>query len=333
MIAVIIPCYKVRRHILSVVNAISLDVSLIYVVDDKCPESTGKHVQQHCLDSRVRVIFHGENMGVGGALISGYQQALKDGATVMVKVDGDGQMDPSFIPRFVNPIVNGVADYTKGNRFFDIRFLVTMPRLRLFGNSILSLVSKVASGYWDIMDPTNGYTAIHANVLRCLPLDKIDKRYFFESDMLFRLNTVRAVVQDVPLEARYNDEVSNLNIRRVACEFPGKYIKRFCKRLFYNYFLRDFNAGTVQFFFGVLLLFEGCGYGAWKWYSASSVGIPATSGVVMLSALPILLGFQLLVSAINYDISNVPRECLHKKLEKNHLAPDALAKSDNSITL
>jgi glycosyltransferase involved in cell wall biosynthesis len=223
VIAVVIPCYKVSRHILSVLANIGKEVAIIYVVDDKCPEGSGLLVQAQCHDPRVRVIFHDINKGVGGATISGYRQAVADGATVAVKIDGDGQMDSGLIPMFVHPILSGHADYTKGNRFFDIELLTSMPRLRLFGNSVLSLVSKVASGYWDIMDPTNGFTAIHTTVLKHLSLDKLDERYFFESDMLFRLNVTRAVVQDIPLEARYGDEESSLNIARVAREFPAKF--------------------------------------------------------------------------------------------------------------
>ncbi len=189
-----------------------------------------------------------------------------------------------------------------------------MPRLRLFGNSVLSFVSKAVSGYWDIMDPTNGYTAIHAAALRRLPLEKLDRRYFFESDMLFRLNIVRAVVRDVPMPSFYGEEASSLKIRRVAMEFPVKYVNRFLKRIFYNYFLRDFNAGTVELLLGGLLLAGGAGFGAWHWYLSMARGLPATSGTVMVAALPILLGFQLLISAINYDIASVPRRCLQKEL-------------------
>jgi len=312
VIAVVIPCYKVSRHILSVLANIGKEVAIIYVVDDKCPEGSGLLVQAQCHDPRVRVIFHDINKGVGGATISGYRQAVADGATVAVKIDGDGQMDAGLIPMFVHPILSGHADYTKGNRFFDIELLTSMPRIRLFGNSVLSLVSKVASGYWDIMDPTNGFTAIHTTVLKHLSLDKLDERYFFESDMLFRLNVTRAVVQDIPLEARYGDEESSLNIARVAREFPAKYLGRFAKRIFYNYVLRDFNAGTIELFMGGVLLLCGTLYGSWHWFISIYDGIPATSGVVMLAALPILVGFQLLISAINFDIANIPVRPVHK---------------------
>jgi hypothetical protein len=193
-----------------------------------------------------------------------------------------------------------------------------MPRTRLLGNSILSLVNKVCSGYWNIADPTNGYTAIHADVLALLRLDKLDERFFFESDMLFRLNVMRAVVADIPLEAKYGDEFSNLNAARASLEFPAKYLSRFFKRIFYSYFLRDFSAGTVSLVIGGLLTLAGSVFGAWRWYLSGHTGRPATSGEVMLSALPVLVGCQLLISAVNFDIANVPVKPLHPTLAARH---------------
>ena len=311
-VAVVIPCYKVRDHILEVIRLVPASVSRIYVVDDCCPQRTGQYVESHCDDARVQtVIFHEKNKGVGGAMVSGYRAALAEGATVIVKIDGDGQMDPRLLDRFVEPILAGKADYTKGNRFFDIELVASMPRVRLFGNSVVSLITKLVCGYWNIMDPSNGYTAIHATALRHLPLDRIAPRYFFESDMLFQLNIARAVVMDVPMEARYGDETSNLNVANVALNFPGKYVIRFFKRIFYNYFLRDFNAGTVELVLGLLLITAGVAYGVLRWSMSFETGMVATSGQVMLSALPILLGFQLLISAVAFDISHVPTTPLH----------------------
>jgi dolichol-phosphate mannosyltransferase len=310
-ISVVIPCYKVRRQVLGVIARIPMRVSSICVVDDSCPEEPGRYVEETCRDPRVHVLFQDRNTGVGGATIAGYCRALADGATIIVKIDGDGQMDPALLDRFVEPILSGRADYTKGNRFFAIELLTGMPRLRLLGNSALSLINKAASGYWNVMDPTNGYTAIHAAALGRLPLKQLDQRYFFESDMLFRLNVARAVVQDVPLESRYGDEASSLKVSQTAVVFPGKYVSRLIKRIFYNYFLRDFNAGTIGMVLGGLLVFAGAGFGAVRWYISGETGTPATSGQVMMSAMPILLGFQLLIAALAFDVSNVPTSPVH----------------------
>ena len=183
-------------------------------------------------------------LGVGGAVVSGFQRALEEEMDVVVKIDGDGQMDPRLLPRFIQPIINGKADFTKGSRFYSLDSLAAMPTLRKFGNAIFSLVNKVSSGYWNIMDPTNGYLAIHRRALSFLPLEKLNNGYFFESDLLFRLGTIRAVVTDIPMNSKYEDEKSHLSILKVMCTFPLLYARAFFKRVFYIYFLRDFNFNT-----------------------------------------------------------------------------------------
>jgi len=218
-IAVVIPAYRVTRHILAVIEAMPTVVDHVFVIDDACPDRSGELVKKDCHDPRVEVLTHAHNQGVGGAVMTGYAAAIERGAHIIVKVDGDGQMDPALIPAFVLPILAGQADYTKGNRFFNLEEVRAMPAIRLFGNAVLSFVSKLSSGYWNVFDPTNGYTAIHADVAALLPLNKISRRYFFESDMLFRLNTIRAVVVDVPMAAKYADEVSHLSIPNILGDF------------------------------------------------------------------------------------------------------------------
>ncbi|MEP7207790.1 MAG: glycosyltransferase [Casimicrobiaceae bacterium] len=311
-IAVVVPCYRVGERVLDVLAAIGPEVESIFVVDDACPERTGERVRSRCLDPRVRVLEHAVNGGVGAATVTGYRAALAAGADIVVKMDGDGQMDPAALPLLVGPIVAGLADYAKGNRFYDLESLLEMPRLRLFGNAAVSLVNKLASGYWDVMDPTNGYTAIHRVALERLPLDKVDRRYFFESDMLFRLYTIRAVVRDVPLASRYRGETSSLSLPRSAVAFPLKYARSALKRLFYAYLLRDFNAGTVLLLAGTGLAVGGALFGAYAWHHSVVTGIATTSGTVMLAALPVLVGVQLLLSALQFDIQNVPREPLQR---------------------
>ncbi len=313
-IAVVIPSYKVKRHILGVLAGIPSDVDRIYVVDDACPEQSGRLVEQQCTDLRVRVIYLPVNSGVGGATLAGFQAAARDGMHIAVKLDGDGQMNPSLIRRFVKPIIDGHADYTKGNRFYNLNGLSSMPPIRLFGNSLLSFVNKTISGYWNIMDPTNGFVAIHTRLLQVLPVDQIEKRYFFESDMLFRLNTIRAVVLDIPMAAFYGEEKSSLHISNVAVTFPRKYATRIVKRVFYNYFLRDFNVCSLQIIIGGLLLTWAVLYGGLRWYLSIASGIPATSGTVMLAALPFILGTQFLLEAVRYDISHIPGRPLHRLL-------------------
>lgn len=312
-IAVVIPCYRVTRHILGVIAAIGPEVARIYVVDDCCPERSGALVREQCTDPRVVVIDHAENRGVGGAVMSGYQAALRDGMRVMVKIDGDGQMDPALLPHFVAPILNGEADYAKGNRFFDLEKIRQMPAMRLFGNAVLSLMTKLSSGYWDLFDPTNGYTALHADAARQLPFERISTRYFFETDMLFRLNTINAVVVDVPMDASYGDEVSNLKISKIVSEFLFKHARNFSKRLFYNYYLRNMSLASLQLPLGVGLFLFGSIFGLWHWVQAALHGTTTAAGTVMLSALPVLMGTQLVLAFLAYDIASVPRRVVQKK--------------------
>lgn len=292
---------------LSVLEEIGPEVDKIYVVDDACPDGSGRLVQTKCLDSRVEVLFHETNLGVGGATKTGYTKALQLGFDIVVKLDGDGQMDPSLIKQIVGPIVRGQADYVKGNRFDKIEDLKQMPKIRIFGNAVLSLVSKVSTGYWNITDPTNGFTAIHKSVLRELQLPKISNDYFFESDMLFRLSIGGAVVKDLSIAATYGSEESNLRVWKTIRDFPMKYFRNFIKRIFYSYYLRELNIASLELPAGILLFMFGVYFGLTRWADAASNGIPATAGTVMLSAVPVILGFQLILAFVSYDINSVPK--------------------------
>ena len=313
VIAVVIPAYRVAAHVLEVIAEIGPDVGQIYVVDDSCPEGSGALVSEKCKDKRVVVLTHSENQGVGGAVITGYRAALEAGAEIVVKVDGDGQMDPAMIADLIQPIVDGNADYTKGNRFDSLVGLREMPGIRVLGNGVLSLMSKVSSGYWNVTDPTNGFTAIHRDVLKALPLDMISKRFFFESDVLYRLSVMRAVVWDVPMEARYGNEKSNLSVLKALFEFPGKHFVRFHKRLFYNYYLRDMSAASLELPLGAALGWFGFIFGITKFAESVQTQVAATAGTVMLSAVPVILGFQLVLAFLSHDIASVPKRVKHKK--------------------
>lgn len=311
-IAVVIPCYRVKAQILGVLASLPAEVAMAFVIDDACPEGSGKHVQAHCDDPRVRVHFNEVNVGVGGAVMRGYQEAIGAGAQVIVKIDGDGQMDPALLPCFVEPILAGEADYTKGNRFFDLTNISRMPPLRIFGNAVLSFMAKLSTGYWDLFDPTNGYTAIHADVARRIPMDRVSSRYFFETDLLFRLNTLRAVAVDIPMDAHYGDEVSNLRISKVVGEFLGKHLRNLGKRIFYNYFLRDLSVASLELVAGIVLLGGGVAFGLQAWVSSIQSGVTTPAGTVMLSALPIILGLQFLLAFLGYDIASVPRRPIQR---------------------
>lgn len=324
-IAVVIPCFRVAAHIQGVLARIGPAVWRIYVVDDKCPQGSGDLVESSTKDPRVVVVRNAENLGVGGAVMAGYEAAMQDGADVMVKIDGDGQMDPSLIARFVNPILEGRADYTKGNRFFDLNSLHGMPALRLIGNAGLSFMAKISTGYWTLFDPTNGYTAIDARVASWLPLSSISKRYFFETDILFRLNTIRAVVADIPMDAVYGDEESSLKISKIAGEFLWRHIKNTAKRIFYNYLLRDMSLASMELALGTLLVMFGSVWGLFHWIDGLRSGLLTPLGTIMVAVLTVLLGSQFLIGFLGHDVASVPaKPCAatlgHRSKKPEHAA-------------
>lgn len=316
VVAVVIPCYKVTRHITGVIAAIGPEVDRIYCVDDACPDGSGDMIEREIKDSRVVVVRHAANQGVGGAVLTGYARAIQDGATVMVKIDGDGQMDPALLGGFISPILRGEADYTKGNRFWDLQQIRQMPLLRRIGNLGLSFMSKASTGYWDIFDPTNGYTAIHADVAARLPTAAISKRYFFETDMLFRLNTMRAVVVDVPMDARYADETSGLHISSILFEFMGKHIRNLFKRIGYNYFLRDMPIASLELLAGLGLGVFGVVFGSWHWWHSAQQLDSTPVGTIMIATVAVVSGLQFILAFLNYDIGNIPKRALHPLLAK-----------------
>jgi glycosyltransferase involved in cell wall biosynthesis len=306
-IAVVLPCYKSKEHVLDVIGRIGPEVFLIVAVDDACPIETGAHIRANCSDPRVVVVNNETNLGVGGAVIHGYRVALAREADIIVKIDSDGQMDPAILPQIVHPIVLRLADYAKGNRFHNIEGVHSMPAIRLAGNAALSFLTKLSSGYWTIFDPTNGYTAIHRTALEMLPLDNLDRRFFFESDMLFNLYLAGAVIIDVPIRAVYTDEESNLRVRKVVLQFLFKNIRNFFKRIFYRYFLRDMNLGSLELLVGTPLLVFGVVYGSTQWISSAATGVTASAGTVMVAGLPVLAGLQMILGFFAFDLIAGPR--------------------------
>lgn len=306
-VAVVVPCYRAGERVMQVLARIGPEVGWIFVVDDACPDHTGEQVEAASMDPRVRVLRHAENQGVGGATLTGYRAALASPADVVVKLDGDGQMDPGLIPQLTSPVLAGEADYAKGNRFYNLRDVVRMPWVRLFGNAALSFMTKLSSGYWQLFDPTNGFTAIHRSALEEIDLGRVSRRYFFETDLLYHLNQARAVVVEMPMRAVYDDEPSGLRPGRMVGPFLWGHLRNFFKRVVYSYFVRGFSVASLALLIGLPLLAFGVGFGAYQWSESVATGTTASAGTVMLAALPTLLGAQLLVSWLGHDIAAEPR--------------------------
>lgn len=314
-ICVIIPCYRVKNQILKVIQTIPAIIDKVYVIDDCCPEESGLYLERNDFDSRVEIIFHSINKGVGGALKTGYQKAIEDGFDIAIKIDGDGQMDPNLIPKFITPLIHNKADYTKGNRFFRLKYLKTMPKVRLFGNSGLSFITKLSTGHWNVMDPTNGYTAIRIDVLDYVDLDSIDNRYFFETDLLYQLGLIRARVVDIPMVAVYEDEHSSLSIKKVLFEFSWKHFKLFFKRIGINYFLRDFNIGSIFLILGTIFTLITLISGIPLWVHNAELSLETPVGTIIKYLLFSLIGLGGITGWIMYDIFSQPNNTITDLLE------------------
>jgi dolichol-phosphate mannosyltransferase len=314
-VAAVIPAYRVERDIESVLRGLPRLIKYVIVVDDASPDSSADLVTAAAKkDRRITLIRHKQNQGVGGAMISGFKKALEFGAQIVIKLDGDGQMDPAYIPALITPLIEGKADYAKGNRFRDFQSLQKMPFIRRIGNLGLSFLTKAAIGYWNIFDPANGYFAIRAEVLAQLPLEKIDRRYYFETSMLSHLYMLNAFVLDVTIPARYRNEISHLSIRRTLLEFPIKLIGTFLRRIALKYYIYDFSMMSLYIVTGIPLLLFGLVFGGIKWIQYASQNIAAPTGTVMLPTLSVILGIQIMLSAIEIDMNAAPKQPLSTPL-------------------
>ncbi|NOY99756.1 MAG: glycosyltransferase family 2 protein, partial [Chloroflexi bacterium] len=308
-IAAVVPAYKVEKQIEDTLARIPSYIRHIIVVDDASPDRTGEVVSaMQARDSRILLVRHGKNQGVGGAMASGFAKALALNAQIVIKIDGDGQMS-DYDPRsLLAPLVAGEADYVKGNRFRDFSALKAMPRIRQIGNMALGFLVKAATGYWDCFDPTNGYLAIRGEVLSMLPLERIDRSYFFETSMLGELYLLGAVIRDVPYPAVYGDENSNLSVGKTLWEFPPKLAYLLLRRMVVKNFLLDFSMESIYLLTGIPMLLFGLIFGVIKWIKYARLGIPAPTGTIMIPVLSVMLGVQILLAAIGIDLQAVPRE-------------------------
>lgn len=302
-VSVVIPAYGVKDHLGDLLQRLDSQVKHIIVVDDFCPQNSGLIALQAAkTDSRISVIFHEKNMGVGGAVKTGYLEALRLDSDIIVKLDGDGQMNPEDIRELIRPLIHLNSNYSKGNRFYDSDIFLKMPKIRLIGNLFLSFLSKLSTGYWLIFDPNNGFTAIESRTLRKLPLEKIDNRYFFESDMLFRLNLLNSSVVDVPLPAKYGTEKSGLSVTRSIFEFLYKHNRNFAKRIVYSYFIREFSLASLQLIFGSVLLIFGFTLGCLNFVTSKVNETATPTGTLILIAMSVLSGLQLVLAFFSYDM-------------------------------
>jgi len=332
LISIVIPAYCAEKHLEIVVNGIPEFIDYIIIVDDCSTDGTLQiAVRLASINPKIRIIKHEINQGVGGAMLSGYALAFELNSLIVVKMDADNQMDPGFLPDLLKPIINGESDYTKGNRFL-MTDMSSMRASRRFGNLGLSFMTKLSSGYWDIFDPTNGYTAIHGCLIPLLNESLIDKRYFFETSLLMQLYLLRAVVKDIPIPVRYADETSHLSEWHSFFFFPSRLLLGLVHRIWRQYFLLDFNLVSLYIFSGITMMGFGSIFGLYHWWRSAQLQVPATTGTVMLAVLPIILGVQFLLQAVALDVQMVPRRAIHASVGATRMPSRANSPSESKKT-
>lgn len=304
VVAAVVPAYNEEKLIGGVIRSMPAFVDHVIVVDDSSPDDTSGAVRRE-EDARVSLIRHEINKGVGGAIVTGHLAALELGADVNVVMAGDGQMDPAYLPALLDKVVDDGYGFAKANRFYAPESFTGMPRHRVFGNIALSFLTKLASGYWNLFDPQNGYTAMRAEVVRRVPLERIAQRYSFENDLLIHLNILQVSAVDVPIPAIYGDEVSSIRLRRVVPELVNRLTVGFWRRIWYRYVLWSFSPIALLLFMGLVFLVFGLAVTVWLLFQVIGSTI-ATAASVMLAALPLMLSTQLLVSALQLDIQATP---------------------------
>lgn len=289
-------------------------VDHIVIVDDCSPDDTSGVVAR-LADDRVTLIRHEVNQGVGGAIVTGHKAAMALGSDVNVIMAGDAQMDPNHLPALLDRVTRDGYGFAKANRFFAPESFEGMPNYRVFGNIVLSFMTKLASGYWNLFDPQNGYTAVRTEVLKRVPLDRVSRRYSFENDLLIHLNILQVGAVDVPIPAVYADEVSSIRLSKVVPELLNLLVRGFWRRIWYRYVLWSFSPIALLLVLGLGLFSIGAVIAIWVCFQVAS-SVIATAATVMLAALPLMIGTQLLVSALQLDIQASPSEPTFSPFQK-----------------
>jgi glycosyltransferase involved in cell wall biosynthesis len=304
-VGVVVPAYQEEELLQSTLGGIPEFVDRIYVVDDGSPDGTVERAHAAANgDPRISVLTRERNGGVGAAIVTGYRCALEDGVDIAVVMNADNQMDPEDLEHLVTPVARGEVDYAKANRLFTGQAWQLIPHSRYLGNAVLSLWTKIASGYWHIADAQSGYTAIGRRMLGLLDLDHLYPRYGFPNDMLVHLNVWNAKVRDVPSRPIYGvGERSGIRLWKVIPTIWWLLIRRFWWRLGQKYVIRDFHPLVFFYVFGLLSLLFGLGLGIYQ-IVIKAEGYAATAGVVVLIALLLLFGLLFTLFAMWFDMES-----------------------------
>ena len=303
-IAAVVPAFNEEKLIGQTITTMPDFVDLIVVINDRSTDETSARARA-VGDSRVVVIDHERNTGVGGSILDGHARAMELGADINVVMAGDAQMDPVYLPALLDPICDHGYEFTKANRFFSRTSYAGMPFIRMFGSIALSFMTKVATGYWNLFDPQNGYTAVRRTALERIDLQHVARGYEFENDLLIWLNIANVRAKDIPVPARYGDEVSTMRIGRVMLPIAWLLFRGFWRRMLLRHVLPSFSPVALLFFSGLALVGFGAAVGVWV--VIETLGPPvATTASVLMSVGPLLTGIHMLISAMTLDIQSTP---------------------------
>ena len=303
-VAVVVPAYQEERLIADTLRGIPDFVDDVVVVDDCSADDTAEAARA-VHDERIEVLRLERNEGVGGAIITGHRRAMERGADIMVVMAGDNQMDPDELPRLLTPITQDGYGFAKGNRFYTTGGMGGMPAHRVVGNMLMTFLNKASSGYWNIVDPQNGYTAVTREALEMVPLDRVARRYQFENDLLVWLNIANVRATDVNIPARYGDEVSTIRLSTEVPRIMWQMYTGFWRRVWFKYFLWSFSPIAVMLVVGMLFTLIGLAVGVWTTAIALGGDSPS-AGTTILSVVPFMSGFYLLIQAMVLDIQATP---------------------------
>jgi glycosyltransferase involved in cell wall biosynthesis len=298
-VAVVVPAYDEEKLLPETLAGIPEFVDRIYVVDDASRDGTAEAAESN---ERVQLIRHDENRGVGAAIVTGYQHAIADRVDVTCVMAADNQMAPEDLEPIARPVVSGDADYAKANRLVSGEAWQLIPHARYLGNAMLSLLTKIASGYWHVADSQSGFTAVSLATLQRLDLDRVYPRYGFPNDLLVHLNVVEARVRDVPSRPVYNvGERSGIRYSRVIPAISWLLFKAFWWRLWQKYVIRDFHPLVFFYVFGIAMFLAGLGLGVAE-VVLRILGNPIPPATVVLVALLLLFGSQFTLFAMWFDL-------------------------------
>jgi len=314
-VGVVVPAYDEAGHVGEVIETMPRYVDRIYAIDDASTDGTWEEIREHARrrngrsttrngtgekgeETRVVPIRHERNRGAGAAVKTGYARALDDGIDVVAVMDGDGQMDPAHLERVIEPVAAGEVTYAKGNRLRSSRDYASMSRWRLFGNLLLTMLTRVSSGYWELSDPQNGFTAISNEGLRIVRFDRLYDRYGFLNDLLFALNVNRQPIADVAHPARYGDERSTIRYSTFVPRLSALIARNFLKRIGRSYVLRRFHPLAACYALGTVVLLAGVAAGG---YSLSSAAVDTFLGG-MVSFVVATLGVTLVLFGTWFDV-------------------------------